>query len=165
MFAFLLRIWGIWNADSTDEYNEVFEALRVCSGHLNYERWFKRFYLYILSCEYGGYYGLGRLFHQFSSPSDFAAKIIRDLTPLFLIGRITSAVMGTISIFMTYRIGSSLYNKNVGLVAALFLCFNVANIELSHYARVDATLCAVVLVSFYFIVKIFQGGNLQDPAK
>ena len=162
MFAFLLRIWGIWNADSTDEYNEVFEALRVCSGHLNYERWFKRFYLYILSCEYGGYYGLGRLFHQFSSPSDFAAKIIRDLTPLFLIGRITSAVMGTISIFMTYRIGSSLYNKNVGLVAALFLCFNVVNIELSHYARVDATLCAVVLISFYFIVKIFQGGNLQS---
>jgi len=66
MFAFLLRIWGIWNADSTDEYNEVFEALRVCSGHLNYERWFKRFYLYILSCEYAAIMAL--VAYSISSP-------------------------------------------------------------------------------------------------
>jgi len=160
--AFLLRIWGIWNADSSDEYNEVFEALRVCSGHLNYERWFKRFYLYILSIEYSFFYAVGWLLQQFASPADFAAKIIRDLTPLFLIGRVTSAVMGTISVFMTYRIGNSLYGRNVGLIAALFLCLNVVNIELSHYARVDATLCAVVLISFYFITKIFQGGEIRS---
>jgi 4-amino-4-deoxy-L-arabinose transferase-like glycosyltransferase len=158
-FAFLLRIWGIWNADSTDEYNEVFEALRVCSGHLNYERWFKRFYLYILSGEYGIYYVFGWLFNHFSSPADFAARIVRDLDPLFLLGRITSAFMGTFSVFMTYLIGNKLYGKQVALIAALFLCFNVVNVELSHYARVDATLCAVVLTAFYFIVRILQNND------
>jgi len=159
--AFLLRIWGIWNVDSTDEYNEVFEALRVCSGHLNYERWFKRFYLYILSVEYGIFYSIGWLFQQFHSPMDFAAKIIRDPEPLFLMGRITSAVFGTVSILMTYLIGNRLYSRQAGLIAALFLCFNVVNVELSHYARVDATLCAVVLISFYFIMKIFQGEDAR----
>jgi len=158
--AFVLRIWGVWNADSTDEYNEVFEALRVCSGHLNLERWGKRFYLYILSVEYGIYYSVGRILHLFDSPIDFATKIVRNLTPLFILGRATSAIFGTASVFMTYLIGKSFGNKTVGLVAALFLCFNVVNIELSHFARVDSTLCLVVLISFFFIVKI----HVHDPS-
>jgi len=161
VLAFASRIYGIWNADSSDEYNEVFEALRVCSGHLNYERWFKRFYLYILSLQYGLFYIVGWLFGQFASPADFAAKIIRDMTPLFIIGRVTSALMGTFSVFMTYRIGSLLYGKNVGLLASLFLALNAVNIELSHYARVDATLCAVVLTSFYFIAKMLRSEEVS----
>jgi len=156
IFAFFIRLWGIWNAESNDEYNEVFEALRVCSGQLNYERWFKRFYLYILSIEYGLFYAIGWISHIFSSPTDFAAKIIRDLSPLLLIGRATSTVMGALSVFMTYVVGSRLHSKNVGLLAALFLSLNSFNIILSHYARLDTTLCSIVLISFYFIVRIYQ---------
>lgn len=152
--AFLLRIWGIWNADSQDEYNEVFEALRVCSGNLNLERWFKRFYLYVLAIEYGIYFVIGWLFNIFQSPMDFAVKIVRDPYPLFILGRITSALFGTGSVLLTYFIGKLLYNHKIGLIAALFLCLNVVNIELSHYARVDASLCFVVLAGFYFIAKI-----------
>lgn len=33
--GFLLRFWGIWNAENVDEYNEGFEALRVASGKFN----------------------------------------------------------------------------------------------------------------------------------
>jgi len=152
--AFILRIWGIWNADSTDEYNEVFEALRVCSGNLNFERWFKRFYLYILAVEYGVYYIIGWIFNLFQSPDDFAVKIIRHSYPLFMLGRITSALLGTGSVWLTYLLGKQLYSRSVGLIAALFLCFNAVNIELSHYARVDACLCFVVLAAFYWIAKI-----------
>lgn len=164
LLALLLRLWGIWNADSTDEYNEVFEALRVCSGHLNFERWGKRFYLYILSVEYGIYYVVGWIFHIFDNSIDFATQIVRNLTPLFILARITSAIFGTASIFMTYLIGKSLVNKKVGLIAALFLCFNVVNIELSHYARVDATLCFVVLIAFYFVVRI-HNADLEAMSK
>ena len=154
IIAFILRIWGIWNATSQDEYNEVFEALRVCSGNLNFERWFKRFYLYILAVEYGVYYVIGWIFNLFQSPNDFAVKIIRDPYPLFMLGRITSAVLGTGSVWLTYLVGRQLYSRSVGLIAALFLCFNVVNVELSHYARVDACLCFVVMAAFYWIAKI-----------
>lgn len=154
--ALFLRFWGIWNAACSDEYNEVFEALRVCAGHLNFERWGKRFYLYILSMEYCIYYVLGWIFNTFQSPIDFATKSVRDLTPLFMFGKITSAVFGTISILMTYMIGKVLLSRQVGLLAAVFLCLNVVHIEFSHYARVDATLCLVVLTAFYFLTKIFK---------
>jgi len=164
LLALFLRLWGIWNANSTDEYNEVFEALRVCSGHFNFERWGKRFYLYILSVEYGIYYSIGWILQIFDNSIDFATQIVRNLTPLFMLGRITSAIFGTASVFMTYLVGKSLANKKVGLIAALFLCLNVVNIELSHYARVDATLCFVVLIAFYLVVRI-HNADLEAMSK
>lgn len=154
--GFLLRIWGIWNIENQDEYNEVFEALRVCSGNLNFERWGKRFYLYVLSIAYGIYYSIGWLFQQFSSPLDFAEKMIRNMDPLFIIGRSISAVFGTASVYLTYQIGRSLFNSTVGIIAALFLCFSVLSIEVSHYATVDSALCFSVLMAFYFIQKFMQ---------
>jgi len=158
LLAFLLRIYGIWNADHSDEYNEVFEALRVCSGHLNLERWAKRFYLYVLSVEYGSFYLLGRLFHMFSSPMDFAANVVRDLSPLLLLGRTTSAFLGAASVFLTCRIATVLGWSGAGLLAALFFCLNTAHIEVAHFARVDATLGFLVLLSFSFIAAILRQG-------
>ena len=38
LVSFALNIWGFWNVSNADEYNEVVEALRVCSGHLNFDR-------------------------------------------------------------------------------------------------------------------------------
>lgn len=154
--AFLLRIWGIWNIENQDEYNEVFEALRVSSGQLNFERWVKRFYLYILSFAYGVYYLIGWAFQIFQSPIDFATKIVRDMEPLFLIGRSISALFGTASVFMTYLIGKSLFKPSIGLIASLFFSLNVINIQSSHYATVDATLCLTVLISFYFIAQLIM---------
>jgi 4-amino-4-deoxy-L-arabinose transferase-like glycosyltransferase len=154
LFGFGLRIWGIWNVDNQDEYNEVFEALRVCSGHLNFERWGKRFYLYVLSVAYGFYYLIGMIFHVFDSPLDFAAKVIRNLDPLLFIGRSISAIFGTATIYLTYKIGRSLFDSTVGIIAALFVCTSAISIEVSHYATVDATLSFTVMISFYFITRL-----------
>lgn len=162
--AFALRIWGIWNATSTDEYNEVFEALRVCSGNLNMERWFKRFYLYILSIEYSMYYLVGWAFNLFQSPLDFAIKIVRDMNPLFIMGRTTSALLGTGTVLVTYLVGKVLFNKTTGLLSALFLCLNVVNIELSHYARVDACFGFLCMTTFYFIAQIYSNKNHSKPS-
>jgi hypothetical protein len=150
----VLRIWGIWNIDNQDEYNEVFEALRVCSGQLNFERWGKRFYLYVLSIAYGFYYIIGMIFHIFDSPLDFAAKVIRNFDQLLIIGRSISAIFGTASVYLTYKIGRSLFDSTVGIIAALFICTSAISIEVSHYATVDASLSFTILISFYFIMQL-----------
>ncbi|MEO0249301.1 MAG: glycosyltransferase family 39 protein [candidate division WOR-3 bacterium] len=159
LVALALRMYGIWNADHSDEYNEVFEALRVCSGHLNLERWAKRFYLYVLSVEYGIYYAAGRLLGVFASPFDFAARVVRDLSPLLILGRATSAVLGSASVYLTYRIGTLLFSRSAGLLGALFFSLNVVHTEISHHARVDATLCFMMLLAFSFIARI----QVQKP--
>ena len=74
-----MRFYGISNAENTDEYNEVMEALRVASGKFNYERWMKKGFQNILAIEYGVYFVFGYLINMFSNPMDFAEKIVRDI--------------------------------------------------------------------------------------
>ncbi len=149
--ALAIRLWGIEYAEHTDEYNEVLEALRVDAGYLNYERWGKKFYLYLLAIEYGIYYVAGWFLGAFSSPLDFASTIVRNMQPLFLLGRLTSAVFGVGAIFLVYLLGERLYSKQVGLLAAFTLTLTAVHIEISQHARLDATLLFVTLLSFYFI--------------
>ena len=56
LFGIVLRYYGLRNAESTDEYNEVFEALRVASGKFNTNRWHKKGFQNILAVEYGIYF-------------------------------------------------------------------------------------------------------------
>jgi len=159
-----LRLWGIWNVSTTDEYNEVLEALRVCSGHFNFERWIKRFYLYILSVEYGIYYAIGWLFNAFSSPLDFAEKIVRNMEPLFVMGRITSAVSGACTVGLLYKIGSDFFNRRVAIVSSVLLTLTIFHIDLSQQAKVDATLGLLVVATIYFIFKIIEADSKKKWA-
>ena len=151
-----LRLWGIWNVSTTDEYNEVIEALRVCSGHFNFERWVKRFYLYVLAIEYGIYYVIGWLFNAFSSPMGFAEKIVRHMEPLFILGRLTSAIVGALTVGMVYKIGTKFYNHRVAIISSLLLTITVFHIDLSQQAKVDAVLGLLVVGAFYFIFKLLE---------
>jgi hypothetical protein len=154
MVAFALRVWGIWNVSTSDEYNEVLEALRVCSGHFNYERWIKKVYLYILAVEYGSYFGLGRLLNWFSSPTDFAEKIVRNMEPLFILGRLTSAVAGAWTVGILYKLGDKFFNRQVAVISSLLLTFTVFHIDLSQQAKLDSTLGLLVVFTFYYIFKL-----------
>jgi 4-amino-4-deoxy-L-arabinose transferase-like glycosyltransferase len=157
-----LRMWGIWNIEQTDEYNEVFEALKIDSGYLNYERWNKKVLVYILAVEYALYFGAGWLTGIFVSISDFASKIVIDMTPLFIIGRATSAIFGTAIVFVTYLIGKNLFDKKAGLVAASFLCFNLVHVEHSHLVLVDITMTLLLMLSFYFATCIMYEGKYRS---
>lgn len=152
--ALLLRIWGIWNVSTTDEYNEVLEALRVCSGHFNYERWAKRTYLYILALEYGIYYTIGWLFSTFASPIDFATRIVRNMDPLFIIARATSAFFGTVTVAILFLTAKRFLNFRSACLASIFLCFTVYHIDLSQQAKVDALLGFLVTIALFYILKI-----------
>lgn len=159
MVGAALRFYGIPNAENTDEYNEVMEALRMASGKLNYERWWKKGYQNILAVEYGIYFLIGYLFQMFSSPWDFAAKIVRDMEPLFLIGRYTTATLGTLSIAIVYVIGRRLFNDRVGLIAACLFAVESINVWTSHLVNTDVPLTFFFLLSFYFAAKLYQTGD------
>lgn len=162
VLSFVLRVWGIWNIEQTDEFNEVFEALKVDSGSLNLDRWNKKVLIYILAVEYALYFGMGWLFGIFSSVSDFASKIAVDMAPLFIIGRVTSAIFGTAIVFITYLVGKRLFDKEAGLYAAIFLCFNFVHVEHSHLVLVDITMTLFVMLSFYFAVCMMYQGTKKE---
>jgi hypothetical protein len=162
--GFLLRFWGIWNVENTDEYNEVFEALRTASGKLNFERWQKKGYQNILAIEYGIYFIVGYILGIFKNTMDFAAKIVRNMEPLFLIGRYTTATLGTMSIALLYVIGRKLYNPRVALVAAILLAVNTIHVWTSHLVGTDVPLTFFFLLSLYFICRFYDLGKIIDYA-
>jgi hypothetical protein len=160
----VLRCYGIQNVENTDEYNEIFEALRTASGKLNYERWQKKGYQNILAIEYGIYYVIGYSLGIFKNTIDFASKIIRNMEPLFLIGRYTTATLGTLSIALLYIIGNKIYNARVGLIAACLLAVNTIHVWTSHFVGTDVPLTFFFLLAVYFISRFYESGKISDYA-
>ncbi len=157
----VIRFYGLANYEGTDEYNEVFEALRVASGHFNYERWWKKGYQNILAVEYGMYFVQGYLRGLFEDPMDFAAQIVRNMDPLFLIGRYTTAFLGTASIALTYMIGRQMYNERVALLAAGLLTVSPLHVWISHLVNTDVPLTFFFLWSLYFVCRFSSTGQLS----
>lgn len=156
-----LRFWGIWNIENTDEYNEVFEALRVASGHFNTTRWIKKCYQNILAIEYGIYFVIGWVLNIFKNPMHFASIIIQDLNPLFIIGRITTATLGTLSLLLIYMIGSKCYNRKTALIATVFMSILPVHVWTSHLVGTDVPMTFFALLSLYFIINIYLKGELK----
>jgi hypothetical protein len=156
----VLRYYGLTNAENTDEYNEVIEALRVASGKFNLERWWKKGYQNILAVEYGIYYIIGYLIGIFKTPMDFAAKIVSNMEPLFLIGRITTATLGTASIALTYLTGRNIFNAKTGLIAAGLFALSPVHVWTSHLVNTDVPLTFFFLSSCYFITRAYYSGRL-----
>jgi hypothetical protein len=156
----VIRFYGLHNYEGTDEYNEVFEALRVASGRFNYERWWKKGYQNLLAIEYGIYFSQGYVRGLFQSPMDFAAQIIRNMDPLFLIGRYTTAALGTASIALTYLVGRQIYSERAALIAAAMLTLSPLHVWVSHLVNTDIPLTFFFLCSLYFVCRFYSSGKL-----
>ena len=164
IFGSIIRYWGITNAENADEYNEVFEALRIASGHLNINRWLKKGYQTLLAGEYGVYFLLGWIAGVFKSPMHFASAIVADMSPLFLIGRATTATLGILSIIVTYLIGKNMFNRRVGLISALFFSVIPMHVWVSHLVNTDVPMTFFSLLALLFIWGVATNGKVYSYA-
>jgi Dolichyl-phosphate-mannose-protein mannosyltransferase len=152
-----LRVWGIWfglpNIYSTDEWFEVKRALKLAVGNYEFDRAGKGLFFYILFVDYGIYYVLGRLLGYFQSGYDFLLALFNDPTNVWLIGRATNAIIGTLNCYVLYLLGNRVHSKNVGLFAALLMAAHILHVSPSHYIDVDIplvfliTICLLIMYS------------------
>jgi 4-amino-4-deoxy-L-arabinose transferase-like glycosyltransferase len=79
----------------------------------------------------------------------FLQSISSDPTPILLVARVLSALAGTISVGVLYKIGETIGGRLTGLVAALFLALSYLHVRDSHFGVTDvtATLLALIVVS------------------
>ena len=146
--AFGLRIWGIWFglpfSYRADEYHEVFRALELGSGGFNLERTGKGGYFYVLFVEYGFLFVVLKLAGIVDSAQDFARYFARDMSLFYLLGRATTAVIGTLAVFLAYRLGTRAYSQAAGALAALFLAVDFLSVEHSHFVTVDMPMTVAI---------------------
>jgi mannosyltransferase len=70
--------------------------------------------------------------------------------------RSLSAIFGVISLLLIYYVGSTLFNRRVGLISALLASISYYLINLSQEARNYSLLLILALLSYLFFIKILQ---------
>jgi Dolichyl-phosphate-mannose-protein mannosyltransferase len=160
--GFVVRIWGIsfglpHRESRPDETIIVTQALGFFSGDLNPHSFsYGSFYKYILFILYIFYFLIGKGTGKYSEISDLLSEFARDPTGFYLIDRCASALLGTATCFVLYKLGERLFDRKTALVASLFLSLSYLHVRDSHFGTVDIPLTFFVMTALLFIVKSYE---------
>lgn len=162
--ALALRLWsidfGLPYAYHIDEHSYVVGALNLGQGEINgYPQ--QVGLVNVLLGEYAVYFLVGRLAGLFSSAQDFARAYYTDPSVFYLLGRLTSAVLGVVSCWAVYLLGKELRNRLVGLAAALLLAVNFLHVRESHFTTPDVPQALGFTVILLLCLKTLKSGRLR----
>jgi hypothetical protein len=147
-----LRLWGIrFGLPFLYHYDEHFyvnTVLKLGTGVLNYPPYAATGFSNILFVEYAAYFILGWLSGAFVNATQFEAAFRSDPTVFYLLARLTTAFLGTITVLVVYWLGARSTQRTTGLVAAIFLSVNLLHVRDSHYAVPD------VATSFFILLAV-----------
>jgi len=167
LLASLVRFWGLgWGLPNTyhiDEDKFAQTALHFFSGDLN-PHFFHvpTLHMYSLAGLWKIYYWIGRADGTFHNNDQFIAYFIDHPATYYLIGRALSAVLSIGTILLLYFIGLRMYNRTVGLLAAVFLTFSLEHTTTSHAMMPDAPMVFFMVLAFFFIWRVYEKGRPRD---
>src|SRR5690242_1924516 len=159
--TFLLRLWGVkqglpysYNIDEATHF--VPRAIAFFGHDLN-PRYFLNppAYTYLLHI----------VFEMWFGGADGVQKAYAtDPTAVYVVARVVAAVLGTISVWLTYLAGTRFFNRNIGLLAAAIFGFAFLPIFYSHLALNDVPTLAPVALSLYGAASVMRRGRRRDYA-
>ncbi|MHB8492509.1 MAG: glycosyltransferase family 39 protein, partial [Solirubrobacteraceae bacterium] len=157
--ALALRLWGIrhglpyaYNIDEADQF--VSRAVRMTGLHLN-PHYFANppaltYLLHVLfMLRFGGHAATERAFSQ--HPAE-----------VYLIARITVAVLGALALWLLYLLGARLFGRLVGLLAAALLAVAFLPVFYAHLALNDVPMLVPLLLSLIGSAGIMRTGNTRE---
>lgn len=158
--ALAVRLWGVdFGLPYTyhkDESALVRRTVGFGTGDLNPHSFhWPAFHLYTLFGLYGVLFMAGRAAGVFHSAEHYARLYFTDPTLFYLSGRLLSVLLGTATVYLTYRAGRLLGNARAGLWGALCLALTYYHVRDSHLATLDVPATFWVAVSFVLAVRIF----------
>ena len=99
---------------------------------------------------------------HFKSTSDAWLLYKTNPTVYFVMGRSISALLGTLTIPLTYEIGRKFFGKKGGLGGAFFLTVSLVHVQWSQIAYMDAPLTFFVMLTFVFALAALETGRVRD---
>ncbi|MBC7607433.1 MAG: glycosyltransferase family 39 protein [Burkholderiales bacterium] len=79
-----------------------------------------------------------------------------------LVARLFSAIIGVFGVYGLYILGKEIYNKNVGLIASLFLCVNYFHIAYSQEIRPYGLLFFFSVISYYRLIILIKNPTVKN---
>ncbi len=98
----------------------------------------------------------------FGSADAVSRAYASNPTEVFVVARVVVAVLGTLSVWLTYLAGARLFNRTVGLAAAAILGLAFLPIFYSHLALNDTPTLAPVALSLYGSAGVLRNGARRD---
>ncbi len=157
--AFLVRIWGVghglpyaYNADENAHF--VPKAIGLFGHDLNPHYFVNPpAYTYVLHVVFEVWFG-GR-----AGVSDAYAA---HPTEVFVVARVTAAVMGTLAVWLLYLAGARFFDRRVGLLAAGLLAVAFLPVFYSHLALNDVPTLAPICLCLWASAGVLRMGRAQD---
>lgn len=75
------------------------------------------------------------------------------------LGRVVSAIFGTLTVFFTYKTGKRFYNRATGFAAAALLACNGLVILYSHIFRPDILVTLLMILSVYYLLSYLESSK------
>lgn len=159
--ALLLRLWGVRHglpyAYNIDENTHFLPKAIALFGHGLNPHYFVNpplltYVLHlVLSVAFGGGDGVRRTFAD-------------DPTAVWVVARVTVAVLGTLAVGLLYLAGRRLAGRAVGLLAAALLAVAFLPVFYAHLALNDVPTLAPICLSLWGIAGVLRTGRLRDYA-
>lgn len=165
----LLRLYGIKSnlpdIYSNGEAGRVSNAVEMLANRDLNPHWFGHpatTVIYLLACVYALFFLGGKVLGIFTSADDFKTLYFQDQTIFFLSGRILGVFFGILTIWLVYLVGKKIFNRTVGLVGATLIATTPLHVSGSQLARMDSLMPLLLLLSFWFCLKILEENKLVD---
>jgi len=96
----------------------------------------------------------------------FTGKVTawNDYAHIDLVGRLLSTLFDVGTIYVVFLTGKLLYDRRIGLLAALLLSMTVLHIQLAHFLAVDSFLAFFSALTLYYCIRIVKFGGWGDFA-
>ena len=96
------------------------------------------------------------------SVGEFTKAVFADPSLLFIPARVAMAIIGVLSVWLTYLVGRRLHGTAAGLIAAALLAINGVHIAWSQVIRTDIHASVFMLATLLFAIRIVEHGKLRD---
>lgn len=168
ILGFGLRLYsinyGLPYVVGPDETRQVLDVLSMGSRFslIPQDFAYAALHKYFLLLLYGIYFIFGKITGLFSDKFQFALKFMLEPYSFYLLARIFSAAVGTITILIVYRIGEKFYNSGAGMLAALFMALNFHAVQLSYWVSADILLLLFSGLTLLFIHNLLKYARIKD---
>jgi hypothetical protein len=159
-----LRVWnvnfGLPAIYNQDEVAIMNRAVGLAPNGLNPHNFvYPSLYFYALFAWEGLWFLVGRLTGSFASLADFERVFFTDPTPIYVAGRLLTALAGVATIWATWRLGVRIAGARAGQVAALLLAVAPLAVRDAHYVKHDVPVTLLVVLALSAVAAAAESGS------
>lgn len=115
--------------------------------------------LWVTALLYLGYFVVGALAGWFHTIADLLASWPVHWEPFYLIIRAASAVTGTATVLVVFRLARNLWDVRTGLVAALFMGLAFLPARDAHFGTTDTAMTLLIVVAVAILMEAHRTGR------